>query len=156
MNDDIGTLIAPAPVQFSWNEPGWYVLGVLVLLVVVAVLFVIYRYWRRNKYRRDALSWLTERETSLMNTRPDLLVYDSTMLLKRIVMTRYGRKHATIRDSEWIAFLNSTCNAPLFAEQDARWLNKILYASGGGTTTAEVSAFLNKTKNWIKLHRHAL
>lgn len=156
MNDDIGTLIEPAPVQFSWHEPGWYVLGGLLVLTLIMLLLMIYRHWRKNRYRRDALSWLSAREASLINTQPDLLVYDSTMLLKRIVMTRYGRKHATIRDNDFIAFLNSACKTTLFAEQDALWLHKVLYASGAGTTPAEVSDFLNKTRKWIKLHRHAL
>lgn len=155
MNDDIGTLIEPPPVEFTFGAPGWYVLGSLLLFSLFAITVLFVRHYRRNQYRRDALSWLAGREQHLQKT-PDVLLYDATTLLKRIVMLRYGREFASIRGRDWIALLNSSCRSTLFADEDADWITHALYAPGGTIAGEEVQRYLNKTRTWIKRHRYAL
>ncbi|MGC3946512.1 MAG: DUF4381 domain-containing protein [Chryseolinea sp.] len=156
MQDDIGTLIEPQPVQFSWGAPGWYVLAGLVLVFVLVIVAMIVRHYRKNKYRREALLWLASREREINKQHPDQIVYDATMLMKRIAISRYGREHAAIREGEWITFLNNACKSPLFSDTDSAWLTQALYASGSDIASTDVQNYLNKTKVWIKRHRYAL
>ncbi len=156
MNNDIGTLVEPAPLTFTWGAPGWYVLAAGVLLLLILVAIIIYRHYQKNKYRRSALSWLEERE-GILSAQPDQLVYDATMLMKRVAITRYGRSEvAALRDKEWIAFLNKACESSLFTETDGAWLNKILYMPGETVKENEARGFIAKTKKWIRDHRYAL
>jgi len=155
MNEDIGKLIEPAPVQFTWGAPGWYVLTGLLLLCLLAVVVLFVSYYRRNRYRREALSWLALREEQLM-TAPSAVVYDATLLLKRIVMTRYGREHASVRGSDWIELLNRTSGSSVFSREDAAFITDALYVSGAKISDLEAHAYLNKTRTWIKQHRYAL
>jgi hypothetical protein len=157
MNDDIGTLIEPDPVKFTWGAPGWYVLGTVLLLLICTVLIVIYRHYQKNKYRRTALSWLESKEERMLNQTPEQVIYDATMLMKRIAMSRYGRSHvAALRDDEWMTFLNNVCKSHPFTDADAKWLTNILYASSGRLNESETKSFIDKTKKWIKYHRYAL
>ncbi|MEJ1240242.1 DUF4381 domain-containing protein [Chryseolinea sp. T2] len=156
MNDDIGTLIEPQPVQFTWGAPGWYVLAASLLLAIAGIVLMIIRHYRKNRYRREAIDWLARRESEMTGQRPDLIVYDATMLVKRIVMTRYGREHSATRKDEWIAFLNEACKAQLFSTADGDWLTQTLYAGGQDIRKEDVTSYLDKTKTWIKRHRYAL
>ena len=156
MNDNIGTLIEPQPVPFTWGAPGWYVLAAWLLIIIVGIILMIIRHYKKNRYRREAIDWLVRREKEMTNQRPDLIVYDATMLVKRIVMTRYGREHTSTRNEEWITFLNEACKTQLFTASDSEWLTQTLYAPGSDLRTEDVASYLNKTKTWIKRHRYAL
>jgi Domain of unknown function (DUF4381) len=157
MNDDIGTLIEPDPVKFTWGAPGWYVLAIVLLLLICAVFIVIYRQYQKNKYRRTALSWLESKEEKMLNQSPEQVIYDATMLMKRIAISRYGRSPvAGLREDEWITFLNKACKIQPFTAADAEWLTNILYAPSGHLNESETKSFIDKTKKWIKYHRYAL
>ena len=157
MKDDIGTLIEPEPVGFSWGAPGWYVLAGLILLTILVLILLIYKHYQKNKYRRSAVSWLERREAEMFSQHPVALVYDAAVLMKRIAITRYGRiEVAGIRDDEWITFLNKCCKAPLFEAHDAEWLRKVLYASKQEVKQNDVRLFIGKTKTWIRKHHYAL
>jgi hypothetical protein len=155
MQDEVGTLIEPASVPFTWSAPGWYVVGALLVLVVAVGLLIIYHQYRKNKYRRTALARLSWLERDL-NSHPERLVYEATMLLKRMVMARYGRNQAAIRETDWITFLNQACKTTLFAESDAQWITHALYAQDPAIAPDDVAQFMVKTRIWIKRHRYAL
>ena len=155
--NDVGKLIEPDPVKFTWGAPGWYMLGILLLLLIGVVALLMWRHHQKNKYRRSALSWLEEKERKLLNQQPVQLVYDSTMLMKRIAMSRYGRDEvASLPNKEWVTFLNSVCKSPMFTDNDAMWLAKILYVPGEQPNLDEAKGFIVKTKAWIRHHRYAL
>jgi uncharacterized protein DUF4381 len=157
MNNDIGILIEPDPVKFTWGAPGWYVLGIAFLLLICIVIILVYRKYQKNRYRRAALSWLEEREGTMLAHQPRQVIYDAAMLMKRIAITRYGRSHvASVREQEWITFLNKVCESQLFSAGDAKWLNRTLYVSGNSLRESEIKSFIDKTKKWIKNHRYAL
>jgi len=157
MNDEIGTLIEPEPVTFTWGAPGWYVLGGVVLLLILLIIVVLYRHHQKNEYRAQALLWLREREAQLLPQSPIELVYDAAILMKRISATRYRRSDvAGLLNKEWITFLNRTCKSAPFDERDVEWLHQTLYRSAQPPQESDVRAFIGKTKKWIEQHRYAL
>ncbi|MGO4291988.1 DUF4381 domain-containing protein [Chitinophaga sp. RAB17] len=149
-----GDLLEPAPVPFSFNTPGWYVVDVLLLITLLILMFSYIKYYQRNRYRREAIQWLDQR-----NREPHLKqLYEADMLLKRVAMRVYGaEKVATLRDREWINFLNK-CNRRTFSfsEDDSRMLFDAFYRNPQGVGETEAITFILKTRNWIRYHHHAL
>ena len=129
MDEQYGQLIERhKQVAFTFGAPGWYVLGVVLLLVIAVVVRLGLRSYRKNRYRRQALM---EMKTYAGDATA---LYRTNMLLKRIAMTRYGRAEtAGIRGKEWIAFLNKSRGRELFGAADAVLLDQ-LYAGGTGVS----------------------
>ncbi|MFT3823725.1 MAG: DUF4381 domain-containing protein [Chitinophagaceae bacterium] len=149
MNEQYGKLIEPADYGFSFGAPGWYVLGVLLLLVLGVIAWLVIRYYQRNLYRKHALQALMQSET--IKEADTALLYEANMLMKRIAMSKYGRSNtASIRNKEWIGFLNKTAGRQLFTDADARLLPGELY---GNDNNSSVADFVVKTKEWIRGHR---
>jgi hypothetical protein len=101
MDNEVGKLIEPAPVAFSFSAPGWYVVGGLFLLSVFLVMYLIVRRYISNQYRRKALIFLADIEHEHCSAGE--MVYETNMLIKRIAMSRYGRQRVSaLRADEWI------------------------------------------------------
>jgi hypothetical protein len=157
MKDDIGTLIEPQPVDFTWGAPGWYVIGSIVILLILILIVLLYRHYQKNKYRASAVLWLEQREAQMLARHPIALIYDAAILMKRLAVTRYGRTGvAGIQDKAWLSFLNQTCKRQLFDDRDFDWLHNALYASQEDVQERDIRLFITKTKTWIKHHRYAL
>ncbi len=156
MNDTIptiGQLIEPADVRFSFDTPGWYVVGGSILLFILVSVFFAWRHYRRNHYRRAAICWLQKEEQRLSATNEwEQLVYTSDMLVKRIAMQRYGREISSLRGKEWLDYINRTWRSA-FTADDAKLLDD-LYASTGNIDAHRANSFVDKTKHWIKTHRY--
>ncbi len=150
---DFGQLIEPAPVPFTFDAPGWYVLVVIILLLLLAIVWIIIRKYRRNKYRRTALAYLQQIEkNNIEDNDYAKLVYETNMLLKRIAMAKYGRTTtAAIRGNEWIDYINSKWRKNMFNNEDVGLLNNTIYESEVPSPEVTLS-FVNKSKKWIKSH----
>src|SRR5262245_9472296 len=108
MNNEAGQLIEPQPVSFSFDAPGWYLVGSLIIFFILIVSWFIYSQYRRNRYRYDALKWLQEKENQ--HTSTSEIIYEAVFLLKRIAIMKYGRREvAAITGQDWIVKLNSAC-----------------------------------------------
>ncbi len=157
MNDTIpalGQLIEPAPIQFSFGAPGWYILGGILLIVLCVGVFLSWKHYRKNHYRRMALQWLQQEEQRLIAAKEEAqLVYTANMLIKRIAMQLYGREIASLRGKDWLDFIKQTDRSVCFNDEDIELLDA-LYTSDGQINNDRAVSFVNKTKHWIKTHRH--
>ncbi|SHM79402.1 protein of unknown function [Chitinophaga jiangningensis] len=154
--NDIGQLIVPDPVPFTFAAPGWYVAGVLLLLLLVTAVFLLVRRYRRNRYRRHALAWLEAKQQAQLT--PAQLLFDTDMLLKQIAMHRYGAATvASLQQQPWMDFLNNSSRpAPGFTAEDAGLLQVSLYKPGAEPIAPEnINQFITKAKSWIRHHKHA-
>ncbi len=158
MNDTIpavGQLIEPAPVRFSFDAPGWYVLGGIVLVLIFVSAYFAWRHYRKNRYRREALRWLQQAEQQFATTGDFMqLVYTAVMLIKRIAMQRYGRETSSLRGKEWLDLINQTWHHS-FTNDDLKLLDS-LYLSPGEIDAEYANSFVGRTKYWIKTHRYEL
>ncbi len=155
MDQQVGKLIEPPPVPFSFKEPGWYVLGGLLLLLVALITWLLLKHYRENLYRKHALQFLnSEAQTLLQAKEFNLLVYQTQMLIKRIAMARYGRKNVSgLRGGQWITFINSTWREKSFNNNDEILLTQNIYATGQPISADEAAKFANKARRWIKKHK---
>ena len=58
--NELGSLMEPDPLAFSFAMPGWYFLGGLFILVLALSSYIGLRKYKRNAYRRNALSQVDE------------------------------------------------------------------------------------------------
>lgn len=155
MPDPFGQLIEPSPVPFSFGAPGWYVVGVLIFLLLLVLAWLWLRHYLRNRYRKQALNWLAEKEAYCIRKQayPEL-VYESNSLIKRIAMRKYGRAAvAGKRSTEWISYINGTWRESSFDAGDEQLLSRGLYAPAEGVSAEQARAFIDKTRRWIKKHK---
>ncbi|MFL9483694.1 DUF4381 domain-containing protein [Chitinophagaceae bacterium LWZ2-11] len=153
--DDFGQLIEPAPVPFSFNAPGWYVLAGLVIIAILLTCLFWYGHYKRNLYRKNALIWLQDKEQTLKENKVyDKLIYESNILMKRIAVKKYGRANvAGLRGVEWIDFLNKVWKEKSFSGDDLQIINRFIYSFTDTITDEQAEAFVEKTKRWIRKHK---
>ncbi len=148
-------LIEPPPVKFSFDAPGWYVVGGLFVLLLITVVILWYRHYKRNKYRAAALSQLAKKvELLIPQQQYDALMYESDLLIKRIAMKKYGRSNvAGLTAAQWIAYINQTWREKSFTTEEGQLLNQKIYAFDKSISKEEAETFVEKSKRWIKKHR---
>lgn len=124
---DIHTPAAPP----LWPPaPGWWVLAALVLLGVLAL---AWRGWRRHR-RRRAVARLFDDALRDAGT-PAARIAAMSILLRRAARRRDPASQALDGDA-WIAFLDRGSREPLFGDPDAR----LLLLEGGYRREADAAA----------------
>jgi hypothetical protein len=153
MDNEVGKLIEPAPVPFTFDAPGWHVLGAILALLILLMILLLIRYFRLNLYRKHALVQLSTIEKDYTGAF-DIMVYQADLLIKRIAMARYGRHNVSgLRGNEWISFVNNKWHEKSFDSEDSRLLNQKIYQSAAPISGDEAGRFVQKTKRWIKKHK---
>lgn len=149
-DNNYGNLIEPSPVPFRFDTPGWYVLGALLLLLLVAITVLAIRHYRRNRYRRNALHWL---DTRLPVLTPQQQWREADQVLKYLAMEVYGKANvASLQGESWMQFLNQRLRKQQpFSAADSVSLQNALYQDAA----ASPEDFITKTRYWILHHRHA-
>ena len=153
-SNEIGALIEPDPIAFSFGAPGWYVLLGMVLLLLLIVAIIRYRTYRKNAYRRSAISLLTQLFEGA--EEPSKKLFGIAELIKRVSITSYGRN--TIVDlswNDWITFMeNKSKGKAAFSSSSIELLSNGLY-QGDRLVCAEedLRRLMNESITWIKQHR---
>ncbi|XOV89424.1 MAG: DUF4381 domain-containing protein [Pseudomonadota bacterium] len=96
--------------------PGWWALALLAALVLTGVLYWLWRSYRRNRYRREALAELSQIEARYQeNADATRFVEDYSALLKRVALTRFPRERvANLTGERWVLFLDTTAGTEEF------------------------------------------
>ncbi len=151
---DLSPYIDPSPIAFTFDAPGWYVLGAIVVFAVLLGIFFRIRHYYRNRYRRMAIHLLEDNEKQALATEEyGKLVYNANMIAKQICIRLYGRQEAApLRDSPWIIFLNKTGAPNTFSTADAQIIRAI-YDPSVTIEKQQALNFTEKIKYWIKKHR---
>lgn len=149
---DIGQLIEPTPVGFSFDAPGWYVLIAGAILLVITILLFQWRKYVKNKFRRDALVFIQNLEDQIKN--PGELVNEVNILMKRMAIRFSPReKVAFIPDESWRIFLNQSAKREVFTPAAIEVLKEVY----SGTIPADrVKDFVARSKKWIKIHHASI
>jgi hypothetical protein len=154
-------IIAPLPSPWLPPAPGWYALGLSLLLLLI--LFSVQKYlrWRQNKYRRDALAELDALTKELIDSNAcQLALPRLPQLVKRTAMAAYGRSSvASLSDEDWLAFLDATASTHLFSQGSGRLLNACSYQSAAQLATfsrEQVEGLQQAVSLWIRTHQNSL
>ncbi len=155
---DLHDIVVPTPVSWLPPAPGWYALGLTVLLFLLWGAAVLHRRWRRNAYRRQALAELARLQHALATDRTaPLLLPRLSELLKRTALAAYGRgQAASLSGQPWLDFLDRCCGSPLFEGENGRLLLLGSYAPEtrlDGISRAQVQSLCTAVRAWLAGHR---
>ena len=97
----------PAPPDLWPPAPGWWIAAVLIIGVILYGLYLGYKIWRRNAYRRQAVVEL-EALFKTTDTQDAELLANLNALLKRVALSRFPREEvANLSGESWVAYLDS-------------------------------------------------
>lgn len=142
----------PPPIDTWPPAPGWVILAALGLAAVIALFYWLYRRWRRNRYRREALRELAALRARFEERRDKAaFLVESQTLLKRVALTRYPRERvANLTGEAWVQFLDRSANTEEFSMGAGQSL-----IDGGYVPDPDVDVdkLHDLAAMWIKKHR---
>ena len=151
-------IVTPAPVAWLPPAPGWYALGVSVLLLLAWFSVKTYSNWRRNRYRREALLALRQIEKGLADpAQHQQLLPRLPELVKRTAIVAYGRAQvACLNGADWLDFLDKTGSTDLFTKGSGQLLTDCSYRSEtwfAALSKKQVSGLHKAVHHWINKHQ---
>ena len=156
---NLNDIVLPASVSWWPMANGWYFLIGFFLIAIVWLAYRSIRRWNKDSYRREALQelhLLAERTQNAENRAASLR--QLPVLLKRSALSAYPRQQvAALSGADWIGFLNSQTNRPVFTDTTAGLLNSISYNTGNldNIDDSSKAALLDAIKKWLKHHQPA-
>ena len=153
--DKLQEISLPAPVAWTPQTIGWYVLAALAALGLLWMLRAIYRRHAANRYRRAALAELATIRVRLDGeTGPSRVLADIAALLKRTALAVFPRDEvASLSGEAWLGFLDSTAGSTLFSSGPGRVLADLPYRAEASAPAGEMRELLTISKRWIRKHR---
>lgn len=99
----------PPPIGWWPPAPGWWLLAALALVMLLVLVFMLWRRYRANAYRRAALKQLQHLQQVHDQHSDDLqFITQTNALLKSVALVAYPRREvAASSGQQWLAFLNS-------------------------------------------------
>ena len=129
------------PLAYGW----WLLIALACLSLCAAVVFYL-RYRRANRYRQAAI---TEINTLFQQeTDPATLLAQTSALLKRAAMQKFGRQCNQLHGQQWLDFLlqHSRCS-------DTEQLSAMCLAQYQATPTIDAAALKTQAQLWLKGHK---
>ena len=151
MTIDLGPLYEPDALRFSFETPGWYLLGGLLSLLAVLLFFKWLKRYRKNAYRREALRNLRIIEDKFYNQKDVLCLNDVLVLLKLVAIKAFGRQQvAQLHGKDWLEFLESKGKNTPFTHYKQHIVNTLYDTIE--VDVKEKKALMELSKKWIKTH----
>lgn len=143
------------PDAIGWwpLAPGWYVLTIVSMVVLITVVFLLHRYYAKGRVRRQALCLLsTFRQQYQRDANSQLSASRISELLKRVALVYFPRARvASLQGESWLAFLNETSTGLDFKTVRMELL-EIPYQS---TTDYDLNRLFTMAGSWINQQRGA-
>jgi len=151
MNIDLGPLYEPDAVRFSFETPGWYLMGGLLLLFTFLFFLKWLKRYQKNKYRREALKTIASIEQNLQNLNESNQFNDILILLKLVAIKAFGRQEvAQLYGNEWLEFLESKGIHTPFTQYKQIILNTLYKPTL--VDLKETKVLFELSKRWIRTH----
>lgn len=154
--DQLQELGLPAPVPYTPQTWGWWVVLAAFLMVTLWVGAQHYRQWRRDRYRREALARL-----ALLRQQHDTLpaLRELPELLKRVAlsMPTGDAQVAALAAAPWQAFLQRHSPSPLPADFSQQ-LAQLAYAPDTALQALPAprrQALFDTCQQWLEHHHVA-
>ena len=149
--EHLGPVMEPDSVAFSFDTPGWYLLGILLILGLFYVLFKWIKKYRANAYRREALKKVLELNAKDGERDFTFQLSALMIILKNVALKAYGRNSvATLHGNAWLSFLESKSKNIQFV-QFQPMISKTIYENQT-PDEKELGELKNLSIKWIKTH----
>lgn len=150
---DLKDIPAPPPVSWMPQTAGWWVVGGLVVLGVLAYVFLRWRRWWRNRYRREAQVELAaiERAIGDPSTRTAALMAIPALVKRTVLAWAPRREVGPLSGEAWLSYLDRTYPAGGFMQGAGRQLDVLAYGQEaiGDDDLASLMTLLHR---WIDTH----
>ena len=139
--------IHAAPPPGLWPPaPGWWVLAILLLAVLVLGVLWLLRRYRAYRFRHKVMHELEQISTRYKNN-VDALVAETGVWLRRVALQRYPQEQvASLTGAAWLEFLDATGGAGEFRHGAGQVLETGPYR--GGVHTVAVDSLLALARRW--------
>lgn len=139
----------PDPVGFWPLAPGWWLIGLMVLLATV-----VGAVWLRHQAR--SITRLARMELTLLERRHDLAPTERcrrlSCLLRRVCLSLYPRETvAGLSGEAWLTFLDQCFDKPRFSVGTGRQLLEAPYNRHASLTTGDIDSLFKLSRDWLKL-----
>ena len=149
--NELGPLLEPEPIPFSFNTPGWYIVGVLLILIFFYIIYHRVKLYRKNTYRREALKEIKKLINSGSKTELAQELCALMKILKLVALKAYGRQQvATLYGRSWLEFLESKSRSTPF-KQFEKVISGTIYQNEAPDAN-ELMELKGISKKWIQNH----
>jgi Domain of unknown function (DUF4381) len=148
---EIGTLIEPEAIAFSFDTIGWKVLGATLLITILYFMVKFAIKYHKNAYRRAALSILVQIKAQFSIKEEASGLNDTLVLLKQVSITTFGRARiANLTGTEWLKFLESKAKGTPFLKYEMA-ISNCLYTKNHVDVDVALEV-MELSKKWINTH----
>ena len=144
---DFGEPLAPAPVSFSLEAPGWQYVWMLLIALTGLILVVQFYKYKKNAYRREAIQMIDSTQASLSER-----VKLCNKLLKKVALKSISRTDLSRSSMDMLTLLNDRTSKSLFDQKDLEIMQSVNYGSDLYNEN-ELKDHIERVKYWIKNHK---
>jgi len=153
----IDEIVVPEAIPWWPSAPGWQVLGVIFILLLIARTTRWVRHWWRNRYRRQAL-WQLQHLQQQTGTKLQDVVAVLPYYIKVTALQAYPREDvASLNGPDWLAFLDANYSGPSFSKGAGKKLLSVSYLprEQWQLNDKESETLIKMSRQWIARHRQA-
>ncbi len=130
----------PPAISMTPQTPGWIVVGIVLLVLVVLLSRWLLLRWRANAYRREALRALAK-----VGEDPTAIA----SILRRTALAAFPRSEvASLAGENWLAFLDASYPGSDFADGPGRTIASAPYRAQPATPEMKRIAV-----DWVRRHK---
>ena len=146
--DNLHDIIVPDAVGFFPLAPGWIIVGVLAITLLLHFVFKLYKQYQSTLYKREALRGL---ESYAKESRDEILAL--LALAKRVGIAAYGRTQiAKLSGESWWDFMEEHSKVKVGKELRAE-LSNLLYDSSKQYESSQYTTLKKLVTLWIRSHK---
>lgn len=139
----------PADISTWPMAPGWWLLLIVAASLLGWLTWLLVKRYRARLYRRQAILRIIQLQ---QNQGADLLPA-LFATLKQTANSAYPERHfSSLSINDFIAFMQSSCNQPLFKNLPSN-LDNMLYAERPEIDSALTEQLISSAIIWIKQHQ---
>ena len=147
--DQLRDIHLPEPVSWWPPAPGWWLLALSVCALLGWLLTWLYRRYRANSYRREALHQLQQLQS---DSDPQEQLQALFILLKQTANCAYpNRQPSSLAIEPFVEFLRFSCDQSVFSQPTGE-LQTLLYAKQTSEQSQDIEALFEDARIWIKAH----
>ena len=148
---ELGNVMEPEPIAFTFDTLGWKVLLALFVILCVYGLYRLYLKYRHNQYRRDAIAEL-EHVMSDSQLSEVAFITKYVFVLKRTALQSYPREQvASLKGDSWLQFLDNKVSDVTFHKYKQEVLDAV-YKETFNSNNFNKNDFHQMSLKWIKHH----
>ena len=153
----IDEIILPEAVSWWPTAPGWKVLAIIIVILLLFMCVRWMKHWWRNRYRREALRQLQQVQRQAGKQLHEVVTV-LPYYLKVTALQAYPRQDvASLSGEHWLAFLDKQYSGVAFSEGIGRKLLAVAYLPQEQWQLSEKDSevLISMSRSWISKHREA-